>query len=97
MLAREGLGLALEMKAVAEKEPAARQKGLEEALAAFQAMQPDDKGPRHAFALYHQGRMLGLLGKRADAKATLEKAKEAGKDIAELPELIDERLASLGT
>lgn len=97
VLAREGLGIAQEAKAHAEKDASARQKALEEALATFQAMQPDDKGPRHAYALYHQGRILALLGKTAEAKTTLEKAKEEGKDSAELPTLIDERLASLGS
>jgi tetratricopeptide (TPR) repeat protein len=94
VLAREGLGLAIEMKAEAEKDAAARQKGLEEALAAFQQMQPDAAGPRYAYALYHQGRILALLGRTAEAKTQLEKAKELGKDT-KLPELIDERLASL--
>jgi tetratricopeptide (TPR) repeat protein len=95
VLAREGLGIALEMKAEKEKDAAARQKGLEDALAAFQSMQPDEKGPRYAYALYHQGRILALLGKTAEAKAQLEKAKELGKD-GSLPNLIEERLASLG-
>ena len=97
VLAREGLGLAQEMKATAEKDATTRQKGLEEALMTFQAMQPDEKGPRRAFALYHQGRVFELLGKQADAKAMFEKAKEAGKEATELTQLIDERLASLGT
>ena len=97
VLAREGLGLALEAKAEAEKDPAARQKGLEEALAAFQAMQPDEKGPRRAYALYHQGRILSplLLNRPAEAKAAFEKAKELGKETP-LVELIDERLIALG-
>ena len=97
VLAREGLGIALESKAQAEQDSAVRQKGFEEALAVFQAMQPDEAGPRRAYALYHQGRMLGprLLGKPAEAKAILEKAKELGKD-PELATLIDEQLASLG-
>jgi hypothetical protein len=94
VLAREGLALAIEMKAEAEKDAAARQKGLEEALTAFQQMQPDAHGPRYAYALYHQGRILALLGKTAEAKAQLEQAKELGKDT-NLPELIEERLASL--
>lgn len=97
VLAREGLGLAEEMKAETEKDAAARQKGLEAALATFTTMQPDDKGPRYAYALYHQGRLQALLGKTAEAKATLEKAKEAGKDSADLVALVDERLAALGT
>jgi hypothetical protein len=95
VLAREGLGIALEMKAEAQKDAATRQKGLEEALVAFQAMQPDDKGPRYPYALYHQGRMLALLGKTAEAKTQLEKAKELGKNSS-LASLIDERLAGLG-
>ncbi len=95
VLAREGLGIALESKAQAEKDAAARQKGLEEALAVFQSMQPDEKGPRRAYALYHQGRILGLLGKTAEAKSALEKAKDIGGET-QLTNLIDERLASLG-
>jgi tetratricopeptide (TPR) repeat protein len=95
VLAREGLGVALEMKAEAEKDAAKRQTGLEEALTAFQAMQPDEKGPRYAYALYHQGRILALLGKTAEAKTQLEKAKELGKNTS-LGNLIDERLAGLG-
>ena len=86
-----------DMKAEAEKDAATRQKGLESALATFATMQPDDKGPRYAYALYHQGRVQALLGKTADAKATLEKAKAAGKALAELEPLVDARLASLGT
>ena len=97
VLCREGLGLALEAKASAEKDPAARQKGLEEALAAFAAMQPDEAGQRRAYALYHQARIQILLGKRADAKALFEKAKTANKDAdREIADLIEKRLASLG-
>jgi tetratricopeptide (TPR) repeat protein len=98
VLAREGLGLAQEQKAEDPKNDAAtRQKGLEEALATFTAMQPDEKGPRRSFALYHQGRILVLLGKNADAKVAFDKAKELAKDSPELAELVEERLASLGT
>jgi len=97
VLSREGLGLALEAKASAEKDPAARQKGLEEALAAFNAMQPDEAGARRAYALYHQARIQLLLGKRADAKALFEKAKTANKDAdREIADLIEKRLAALG-
>lgn len=97
VLCREGLGIALEAKATAEKDPAARQKGLEEALAAFAAMQPDEAGPRRAYALYHQARIQQLLGKRPDAKALFEKAKQANKDAdREIADLIEKRLAALG-
>jgi hypothetical protein len=95
VLAREGLGIALETKAEQEKDAAARQKGLEEALTVFQSMQTDEKGPRYAYALYHQGRILAQLGKVAEARTQLQKAKELGTDD-QLPNLIDERLAGLG-
>ena len=98
VLAREGLGLAQEQKAEDPKsDPATRQKGLEEALATFESMQPDAAGPRRAFALYHQGRILALLGKTAEAKTAFDKAKELAKDTPELAELVDQRLASLST
>lgn len=96
VLCREGLGLALEAKAAAEKDATARQKGFEEALAEFTTVQPDEAGPRRAYALYHQARIQLLLGKQADAKALFAKAKEAGKDERALIELIDRRLAAMG-
>jgi tetratricopeptide (TPR) repeat protein len=97
VLSREGLGLALEAKASAEKDPTARQKGLEEALAAFNAMQPDEAGARRAYALYHQARIQLLVGKKAEAKGLFEKAKTANKDAdREIADLIEKRLASLG-
>jgi tetratricopeptide (TPR) repeat protein len=97
VLCREGLGLALEAKASAEKDPAARQKGFEEARDAFSKEQPDENGPRRAYALYHQARLELLLGKRTEAKALFEKAKQANKDSdREITDLIEKRLAVLG-
>jgi hypothetical protein len=97
VMCREGIGLAIEAKATAEKDSAARQKGLEAALAAFVAMQPDEAGPRRAYALYHQARIQLLLGKRAEARAQLEAAKTANKDgDRELMEMVEQRLAALG-
>jgi tetratricopeptide (TPR) repeat protein len=96
VLCREGLGLALEAKAIADKDTAGRQKGLEEALAAFTAMQPDEAGMRRAYALYHQGRIQQLLGKRAEARALFEKAKAAIKSDHDLTDLVEKRLAALG-
>lgn len=98
VMCREGLGIALEAKAAAEKDAAARQKGYEEALAAFAAMQPDAQGPRYVYALYHQARIQLLLGKKPEAKALFEKANEANKTIkdGEIGELIEKRLATLG-
>jgi tetratricopeptide (TPR) repeat protein len=98
VLCREGLGMALEAKAAAEKDPTARQNGLEAALAAFVAMQPDENGARRAYALYHQGRMQLLLGKRAEAKAAFESAKAAAnkEPDSEIAQAIEKRLATLG-
>jgi tetratricopeptide (TPR) repeat protein len=97
-LCREGVGLATEAKAAAEKDATARQKGLEDALAAFATMQTDETAPRYAYALYHQGRIQLLLGKKAEAKALFEKARDASKDGGdhEISELVGKRLAALG-
>jgi len=94
ILAREGLGMALEAKAQAATDAAAKQKGFEDALAAFRAAQPDDKGQRRVYALYHEARMLALLGKNADAKAGFEKAKSLAKGTG-LEGLIEDRLTAL--
>lgn len=97
VLCREGLGLALEAKATAEKDATARQKGYEEALAAFAAVQPAETGPRKALSYYHQGRMQQLLGKKDEAKALFEKARVANKtNDAEITKLLDKRLAAMG-
>lgn len=106
VLCREGLGIALEDKALLAQDAVAKEKGLNEALAAFAAMQPDEAGPRRAFALYHQGRIQATLGKKAEAKAMLEKAKTlaagaeaqgGGEQVApyRLEALIQRRLALL--
>jgi len=94
VLAREGLGIALETKAGAEKDPTARQRLLEEALAAFVSMQPDEAGVRRVYAVYHQGRLQLTLGKRDEAKASFEKVKELGSGT-DLAELVERRLASI--
>lgn len=98
VLAREGLGIALANKAIAEKKDAAAQgKLLEEALATFQRMQPDEKGPRRAYALYHQGCVQDLLNKFAEAKALFEQANQllASDPGHELNQLIEKRLADV--
>lgn len=98
VLAREGLGIALETKAMASQDAAAKQKLLEEALATFASMQPKADGPRRAYALYHQGRLLSprLLNRPAEAKTMFEQAKTAGASSSELGQLIEKRLAELG-
>jgi tetratricopeptide (TPR) repeat protein len=95
VLARDGLGLALEAKASAEKDATARQKGLEDALAAFRAVQPNATAVGAGQALYDQGRVLVELGKRDEAKAAFQKAKALAKE-SDLSELIEQRLAMLG-
>jgi predicted negative regulator of RcsB-dependent stress response len=97
VLAREGLGIALESKAAAEKTDAAKRQQLyTEALDAFNRMQPAEDGPRRAYALYHIGRIQLKLGKTAEAKASFQKAKTLGADTLDLGELIERRLANLG-
>ncbi|MGE0548196.1 MAG: hypothetical protein AB7O24_11015 [Kofleriaceae bacterium] len=88
VLAREGLGIALETKATAEKDATARQKLLEEALAAFVSMQPDPAGPRRSYALYHQGRIQLTLGKRAEATASFDAAKKLAAPNGLSPEIV---------
>ncbi len=95
VLCREGLAIVLETKAAAEKDPATRERGLQEALTAFLAVQPAEDGPRRAYALYHQGRIQLQLGKRAEAKLLFERAKEL-MPPKELADLVDRRLANLG-
>jgi len=94
VLAREGLGYVAEARAAAAKEPAERQRLLEAALAAFRTMQPNDKGPRRDYALYHEARILAQLDKGADARAALEKALELVPD-SEIEIDIQQRLAQL--
>jgi hypothetical protein len=93
---REGVGIAPEAKAATQTDAAARNKGYEAALAAFKAEQPDDNGPRAAYAHYHQGRMLFQLHKLDDARKEFEKARDLGKETLDLPELTKKRLAVLG-
>jgi len=99
VLCREGVGIALEAKAAAEKDAAARNKLLEEALVAYQRMQPDEKGDRRVYALYHQGRVQATLGKTAEAKTSFEKASEllTSDPRHELKNLLQQRLAALGS
>jgi tetratricopeptide (TPR) repeat protein len=94
VMAREGVGIALETKAQAQTDATAKQKGFEDALAAFRTVQPDEKGPRRVYGVYHEARMLALLGKNADAKAAFEKAKALAKNSG-LEQLIADRLTAL--
>ncbi len=66
-IAREGIGYALEAKALAQDSPEAREKGLREALAAFEKIQPKPDGPFRDYSLYHQARILATLDQRKEA------------------------------
>ena len=65
--AREAIGYGLEAAALAQEDPEKRGQGLQQALEAFRAMQPDVAGYRHDYALYHQARVLTLLSKKDEA------------------------------
>ena len=69
IIAREGVGLSLEAKALADKDANARTTGLDAALAEFKALQPDEKGFYRDVALFHQGRILALNGDKPGAIA----------------------------
>ena len=92
--AREGLGYAQEALALASEDQAARQAGLEKALATFGEIQTKEDGPQREVALYHQARILATLGKREDAVASLKKASEIAPD-SPLRNDIRQRLAQL--
>lgn len=92
--ARTGLGYAQEALALANEDQAARQAGLEAALATFRQIQPAEDGPRREYALYHEARILATLGKREEAAAALNKAIEVAPD-SPLRNDIRQRLAQL--
>jgi tetratricopeptide (TPR) repeat protein len=94
-VAREGVGVVLETKASTSKDPAEHKRLMEEALAAYRAVQPDDKGPRRDYSLYHEGRVLQEMGNSAEAIAALQKALVVMPDT-QLKPLIEQRLATLG-
>lgn len=94
LAAREGVGYSYEAEAEAAKDPAARQKALEKSLQAFRDMQPAEDGADRDRALYHQARILAVLGKRDEAKTLYQKILETipGTDLK--PE-IESRLTAL--
>jgi hypothetical protein len=66
-VAREGVALSIEAKALAEKDAALRTAGLDKALAEYKLLQPDEKGYYHDVALFHQARVLALKGDKDGA------------------------------
>ncbi len=95
-IAREGVGYALEGKALAQTDAKAREAGLREALKAFESMQTDAKGPRYDYALYHQGRMLALLQQNSRAETMFKKVLEI-EPPSPLETTIENRLALMAT
>lgn len=96
MTALEGVGYTLEAKAMANEDATARQAGLEQALQAFEALQPSVGGPMRDYSLYHQGRILIAIGKVAEGTAKFQQV------LSEVPEstlrvAVESRLATLGT
>ena len=73
----EGIGYALEAKALAQTDAAARSAGLDEALKAYDDLAHDEKDARYTTVLYHQARLQALKGQKQAAvdlyKKILEK------------------------
>jgi len=94
-VAREGIGYALEAKALATDDATAREKGLREALTAFRNVQPKEDGPRRDYALYHEGRILATLDERDQAISAFQKVL-AIEPPSPLTDEVNARLAALG-
>ena len=80
VVAQEGLGYAQEAIALKAEGEAARQSGLEQALATFQQLQAGDDSPWSTYARYHEGRLLAMLGRRDEAIAALRAALDSAGD-----------------
>lgn len=93
--AREGYAYALEGMAEAEKDSKDKQAGLEKALKAFEAMQPDEDGSDHDEALFHQARVLAELGRTDEAVKRFEQILTDHPDSGLKPD-IEMRLVALG-
>jgi tetratricopeptide (TPR) repeat protein len=92
--AREGIGYALEAKALAQTDAAARNGGLDEALRAFSEIAAGEKEPLYPVALYHQARIKALKGEKPAAIELYKKALEHGP-APHLSDEINNRLALL--
>ncbi|HTM19192.1 MAG TPA: hypothetical protein VL172_01750 [Kofleriaceae bacterium] len=75
-MAREGIGYALEAKAAAEKDSAAREAGMRAALDQFEQVQPETGKPGHDLGLWHEGRLQAALQQNAEAIAAFEKLRD---------------------
>ena len=93
--AQEGLGYCQEAKALAQTDANARGAGLDEALLAFAALQPDPKGFYRDFALYHQARIKAVKGDVAGAIELYKQVRDQFP-VGPLREEVRNRLALLG-
>lgn len=93
-VALEGLGYAQEAMALATEDESARNAALTKSLETFRQIQSGDQGPHRDYALYHEARILAMLGQNAEAIAALEKAIEVAPESL-LTNDIKQRLAQL--
>ncbi len=93
--ARAAVGYAYEAKAEATKDPATREQILGEALAAFRAIQTDENGVDRDASIFHEARILAVLGKRDEARATYQKLLDNYADSL-LRDEVEIRLEALG-
>lgn len=93
LVAREGIGYALEEKALATEDPGQRQTELEEALHAFEQMQTKEDGVRRDHALFHQARILSVMERTDEAIAMYRKVLEVEDTPLKLE--VENRLAEL--
>lgn len=69
LIAREGIGYAIEARALEMEEGPERKAALEQALAAFKELQPTEGAAHRDYALYHQARVLRSLDRKDEAIA----------------------------
>lgn len=93
-VAREGVGYALEARAMASDDAAAREAGLREAIEAFRQVQPEEKGLRWHYALYHEARLTATLDDKARAGELYRKIL-ATEPPAAVEDSVNARLAML--
>jgi hypothetical protein len=93
--AHEGLGYALEAKALAQTDAATKGAGLDEALSAYADIERDEKGPHYNEALYHQARIKALKGDKPGAIELYKKIVTRNPNPL-LSEEVQGRLALLG-
>jgi tetratricopeptide (TPR) repeat protein len=93
-LAHEGKGYAREAQGLASADAAAKKAALDKALASFKDIQTDPEGRFYDVSLYHQGRILALLGDAPGAIKAFKLALEK-KPGFQLEDQLKSRLALL--